>query len=113
MNGIDWINGRRKTRAQQTLYFNSGGKLSTSKPIDGDQNGFDEYISDPNRPCRMSITQPEGMVAEYVTDDQRFAAERTDVLVYQTETLDHDVIVTDQLRLILTFQQQVRILTLW
>ncbi len=34
-----------------------------------------------------------GMRADYMTEDQRFAANRTDVLVYKTEPLDHDVTV--------------------
>jgi putative CocE/NonD family hydrolase len=35
-----------------------------------------------------------GMRFDYMTEDQRFAAMRTDVLVYKTEPLDHDVTVT-------------------
>jgi len=35
----------------------------------------------------------EGMPGDYMTADQRFAAERTDVLVYQTAALDHDVTI--------------------
>jgi uncharacterized protein len=33
------------------------------------------------------------MRGDYMTEDQRFAATRPDVLVYQTEPLDHDVTV--------------------
>ena len=32
-----------------------------------------------------------GMTREYMTDDQRFAARRPDVLVYQTDVLDKDL----------------------
>ena len=34
-----------------------------------------------------------GMPGEYMTYDQRFAAQRPDVLVYQTEPLDQDVTI--------------------
>ena len=34
-----------------------------------------------------------GMQADYMTDDQRFAAARPDVLVYKTPPLEHDVTV--------------------
>ena len=45
---------------------------------------FDEYVSDPAKPVPFTerITPP--MAIEYMTDDQRFAARRPDVLVYQT-----------------------------
>jgi len=32
----------------------------------------------------------DGMIAEYTTEDQRFASQRPDVLVYQTEPLTED-----------------------
>src|ERR1019366_3293906 len=34
-----------------------------------------------------------GVLNTYMTEDQRFAATRPDVLVYKTEPLDHDVTV--------------------
>jgi len=39
------------------------------------------------------------MIAEYVTEDQRFASERPDVLTYQSEPLDHDMIVTGPIKI--------------
>jgi hypothetical protein len=35
-----------------------------------------------------------GMRYDYMTEDQRFAAQRTDVLTYKTEPLDHDVTIS-------------------
>jgi putative CocE/NonD family hydrolase len=35
----------------------------------------------------------QGVLNSYMTEDQRFAAQRPDVLVFQTEPLDHDVSV--------------------
>ncbi len=60
-------------------------------PSDAAAVAFDEYISDPNRPVPFTEEFTTGMTREYMTDDQRFASRRSDVLTYQTEVLDHDV----------------------
>ena len=57
------------------------------------QEHIDEYVSDPARPVPYIDTLSFGMRGDYMTGDQRFAATRTDVLVYKTEALDHDVSV--------------------
>ena len=43
--------------------------------------------------CRTSAASCMGVLNSYMTEDQRFAATRPDVLVYKTEPLDHDVTV--------------------
>ncbi|MFI2744636.1 CocE/NonD family hydrolase [Zhouia sp. PK063] len=53
---------------------------------------YDEFVSDPKHPVPYSedikvVFTPR----KYMTDDQRFAARRPDVLTYETEVLDHDV----------------------
>ncbi len=53
---------------------------------------FEEFISDPKKPVPYSedikmVFTPR----KYMTDDQRFAARRPDVLVYETEVLTDDV----------------------
>jgi putative CocE/NonD family hydrolase len=75
----------------RTLYFHEGGKLSATAPTRG--QGFDEYISDPSKPVPFTDEISQGMTYNYMTSDQRFAARRTDVLVYETEPLDDDVTV--------------------
>ena len=40
----------------------------------------------------------DGMPGDYMTEDQRFASRRPDVLVYETETLDHDVVIAGPVR---------------
>ncbi len=74
-----------------TLYFDRDGSLSRTAPAG--QREFDEYVSDPNRPVPYVGYIASGMTADYMTEDQRFASRRTDVLVYQTPPLDQDVIV--------------------
>jgi uncharacterized protein len=45
-------------------------------------------VSDPDRPVPFTASIDVGMRAEYMVEDQRFAARRPDVLVYATEPLD-------------------------
>jgi putative CocE/NonD family hydrolase len=73
---------------QRTLYFREGGKLSMAPPASG--QSFDEYISDPAKPVPFTDEISPGMTINYMTSDQRFAARRTDVLVYETEILEED-----------------------
>jgi hypothetical protein len=72
----------------QNLYFRAGGKLAWEPPPEGE--AFDEYPSDPARPVPVVDYIAIRMTREYMTDDQRFASYRPDVLVYQTEPLTED-----------------------
>jgi uncharacterized protein len=80
-------------RTPTRLYLESGGRLSALAPAETGDNAFDEYISDPNRPVPYLGYIVRGMTSDYMTEDQRFAAQRTDVLVYETEPLEEDLIV--------------------
>ena len=73
-----------------TLYFGASGALSMSAPAAG---GYDEYVSDPNHPVPYVGYIAGGMTGDYMTEDQRFASQRPDVLVYQSEPLEEDMIV--------------------
>ncbi|HEU0122198.1 MAG TPA: CocE/NonD family hydrolase [Bryobacteraceae bacterium] len=75
----------------KSLYFQEGGKLSWEAP--GATTGFDEYTSDPAKPVPAINDVAIGMTREHMVDDQRFAATRPDVLVYQTDVLEEDVTV--------------------
>lgn len=77
---------------ERTLYFGPGGKLSF-EPAQDTGTGFDEYISDPDKPVPVLGHIGEGMPGDYMTEDQRFASRRSDVLVYETEPLDHDITI--------------------
>jgi putative CocE/NonD family hydrolase len=85
---------------KRTYYFREEGKLSTSAP-EAAGEAFDEYLSDPNRPVPFLPYIDRGMNYNYMTDDQRFAATRPDVLVYQTEPLEADVRVAGPLKAVL------------
>jgi len=73
------------------LYLRAGGQLAfapSTSPTPG--SGFDEYLSDPAKPVPFLDKIAIGMSPEYMVEDQRFAARRPDVLVYQTDVLEQD-----------------------
>jgi putative CocE/NonD family hydrolase len=74
------------------LYLQPGGKLAFNLPK-ALGAGYDEYISDPAKPVPYINEIAIRMTREYMTDDQRFAATRPDVLVYQTDILTEDVTI--------------------
>jgi len=78
---------------EKALYFHSGGKLSFDPPQTGGE-AFDEYLSDPSKPVPYvpEITNRRGIVT-YMVEDQRFAAMRPDVLVYESEPLTEDITI--------------------
>jgi putative CocE/NonD family hydrolase len=76
----------------KSLYFHAGGRLSFEPPAEGN-DAFDEYVSDPAKPVPCIPEIAIGMTREYMVDDQRFAATRPDVLVYQTGELEEDVTI--------------------
>jgi hypothetical protein len=81
---------------ERSLYFGPGGSLSfTATP---GNSAYDEYISDPAKPVPVTAEVGQGMPGDYMTYDQRFAARRTDVVVYQTEPLEKDVTIVGPIR---------------
>jgi uncharacterized protein len=83
---------------QSSLYFHANGRLSFEPPEDKGE-AFDEYISDPRRPVPYvpQITSRRGFTS-YMTEDQRFAAMRPDVLVYESDVLAEDVTIAGPIR---------------
>jgi len=75
-----------KDAVKRMLYFSANEKLSFSRPTD--QSGFDEYLSNPNRPVPYIAEISNSRGKEYMTDDQRFAWQRPDVLSYEMEIKD-------------------------
>lgn len=74
-----------------TLYFHAQGRLAVEPPAgSGPTPAFDEYVSDPARPVPYTEQISFRMAPEYMAADQRFAARRPDVLVYQTEALEQE-----------------------
>ena len=78
----------RNTETQK-LYFQPGGGLAFDAPTAS--GSYDEYVSDPMKPVPYTEDVHLRRTREYMTDDQRFAARRPDVMVYQTPVLEEDI----------------------
>ena len=89
----DWP-PREAKRAQ--FFLREGGLLDAAAPASS-KEAFDEFVSDPAKPVPFTERITPQMAIEYMTDDQRFAARRTDVLVYQTPALENDLVVAGPL----------------
>jgi putative CocE/NonD family hydrolase len=76
----------------ENLYPQPNGRLGFS-PIESSNNRYDEFMSDPARPVPFINKIGIGMFQEYMTADQRFASQRPDVLVYQSDPLKEDMTV--------------------
>jgi hypothetical protein len=72
------------------LFLDTKGRLSWTRPA---QAASEEYLADPNRPVPYIGQVASGVVSTYMTEDQRFASTRPDVLVFKTEPLDRDISV--------------------
>jgi uncharacterized protein len=79
----------------RTLYLREDGSLADSRPQQG--QGHDEYVSDPAKPVPYTEAITPRMAIEYMVEDQRFAARRPDVLVYQLPPQDDDLVVAGPL----------------
>jgi hypothetical protein len=76
--------------AEESLYLRADRGLSFA-PLEAAMGTWDEYVSDPAEPVPYTQDIAIGMTREYMTDDQRFAARRSDVLAYQTDALEEDI----------------------
>lgn len=85
-----------KNTKSQNIYLQDKGGLSFTAPsVQKDfRRSFAEWISDPAHPVPYTEDVHAKRTREYMSDDQRFAARRPDVLVYETEPLKEDLTVT-------------------
>jgi putative CocE/NonD family hydrolase len=79
------------------LYLRAGGSLNFAPPAEG-SDAFDEFISDPFKPVPFTMQISTDYPRSYPLEDQRFAAERPDVLVYQTEPLEEDLTIAGPIK---------------
>ncbi len=82
---------------KKKLYLWPRGALSFEEPPAAKED-FDEYVSDPDKPVPFTQEITTRWVKTYMTEDQRFAARRPDVLVYQSDILQENVTVAGPLR---------------
>jgi len=74
--------------SERKLHLQPEGRLGWNPPSRG---GYEEYVSDPARPVPSVPYIANTMTVEYMIDDQRHAAARPDVLVFQTNPLTEDL----------------------
>ena len=80
-----------KEMQPRNLYLQPSGNLGWSKPVGS--NSFTQYTSDPAKPVPYTEDVHLRRTREYMTDDQRFASRRPNVIVFETETLQEDMTV--------------------
>jgi len=97
------------------LSFAAGGKLTSSEPIKVPISQAKHtavplataaqtpWISDPAKPVPYTQEVTPAWAKNYMTEDQRFADRRPDVLVFRTERLDEDFTIAGPLRAVLSF----------
>lgn len=69
--------------SMQNYFLRENQRLSTQAPTEA--IAFSSYTSDPLKPVPYTEDVHTGRTREYMDDDQRFAARRPDVLVYEME----------------------------
>jgi putative CocE/NonD family hydrolase len=82
----------RATR-HRSLFLQPRGGLALEPPNATAANSFDEYVSDPAHPVEYIDEIAFRMTRDYMIQDQRVAARRPDVLVYQGEILKNDLTI--------------------
>jgi putative CocE/NonD family hydrolase len=80
-----------KQAVKRTIYFQAGGGLAFHEP--SARSSSDSYVSDPAHPVPFTEYTTDDIPQRYMDDDQRFAARRPDVLVYESEPLKEDLTV--------------------
>jgi uncharacterized protein len=86
-----------KEIAPVKLYFGENGKLSVNQPLK--QDAVFEYVSDPHKPVPYT-SQTEGLTftpRRFMSDDQRHASRRPDVITFETDPLTEPVTLAGEI----------------
>lgn len=86
-----------KESSKLNFYLSTNGKLEKEK---SQNNSFTEYYSDPNNPVPSSINYAEynGFTPRnYMSEDQRFALNRPDVVTFTTDYLTEDITLAGEI----------------
>ena len=78
-----------KQTVKQPVYLHAKQQLSFEKPVE--RSSSSKYTSDPHKPVPYTEDVHLHRTREYMSDDQRFAARRPDVLVFETAMLTEDM----------------------
>lgn len=82
-----------RNAAERRLFLHPNGKLSFEPPPPASrlQQPYDAYPHDPDKPVPFSAEVRTTQGHLWMIEDQRFAAARPDVLVYESDPLEADV----------------------
>jgi putative CocE/NonD family hydrolase len=86
-----------KNIPQVKLYFGENGKLGVNSPTN--QKAVFEYISDPSKPVPYT-SQTEGLTftpRNFMSDDQRHASKRPDVLTFTSDELTDNLVLAGEI----------------
>jgi uncharacterized protein len=78
-----------KNTSELSFYLHDNGGLDNNLPNASETQSV--YVSDPNHPVPYAEAVHLSRTREYMTDDQRFASRRPDVLSFSTDVLNNDL----------------------
>jgi putative CocE/NonD family hydrolase len=90
-----------KQVTKETLYL--GEKQTLTTAMQSVNEGASDWVSDPNKPVPHSAHISRGWDKPYMVEDQRFAARRSDVLVFETPVMTADKTIAGAIDLDLWF----------
>jgi putative CocE/NonD family hydrolase len=95
-----WDRWPPKEAVSRNLFLRSSKRLSFDKPAAKSEPEFDSYVSDPanpvpyrKRPIQATYDSRGSGWYTWLVADQRFLKDRSDVLSWQSEVLDSDLVV--------------------
>jgi putative CocE/NonD family hydrolase len=90
----------KRNVVEKRLYLHKNCKMSFDQPNSSAKEEFDSYISDPakpvpyrRRPIRPMFSRGSGW-STWQLQDQRFVDHRPDVLTWETDVLEQDIVVS-------------------
>ena len=93
----EFTNWPPKNNNKLNFYLNSDGKIANQKSTNP---SYSEYYSDPNKPVPSSINYSDmnGFTPRnYMSEDQRFALNRPDVVTFTTDYLTEDLTLAGEI----------------
>lgn len=86
--------------SERKLFLRNGRKLSFEKPTGNTQTEFESYVSDPANPAPyrkrpiQATYGPGSLWYTWLVADQRFLKDRNDVVSWQSDVLDDDLVIS-------------------
>jgi putative CocE/NonD family hydrolase len=77
------------------IYLNGQDALTFSVPVE--EHSYSEYLSDPDKPVPYTKKSSHNRQVEYMTEDQRFASTRPDVVTFETQPLQDNLTLGGEL----------------